>query len=102
MHIWKLTPVAVDDPAWAGSSHRGPVLVRAPDEARARNEAQKAFGVPTRFPPGTGFAVAVCRRHEFVQAEVTQASQHGPEGPIGVLEPAFDRDLAARPRGGAA
>jgi len=58
MFIWKLTPTSRDDPSWQGSSHRGAVIVRAPDEEGARRIAQKTFGVQTRFAPGMGFALA--------------------------------------------
>jgi hypothetical protein len=97
MFIWKLVPNDLDDPSWQGSSHRGPVVVRAPDEERAREEAQKAFGVPTRFPPGSAYALAVWKRRELVAAEVVPPGRFDPEGPIALLEPSFDTDLTPRP-----
>jgi hypothetical protein len=95
--IWRLTPTAPDDPSWQASSHRGAVVVRAPDEERAREEAQKAFGVQTRFPPGTAFSLAPWTRSALVRAEILEQSRHDPDGPIAVLEPSFDTDLGAQP-----
>jgi hypothetical protein len=45
MTIWQLSPVDLSDPNWQASSHRGPAIVRAPDEKTARDVAQSAFGV---------------------------------------------------------
>lgn len=98
MLIWKLVPVNLDDPSWQGSSHRGPVVVRAPDEERARNEAQKTFGVPTRFPPGAAYARAIWKRRELVTAEIIPPGRFGTDGTVGVLEPSFETDLARQPK----
>ena len=39
MPLWKLQPLDLSDPNWEASSHRGVVVVRAPDEETARDEA---------------------------------------------------------------
>jgi hypothetical protein len=96
MFIWKLTPVATDDPLWLASSHRGPVVVRAPDEASARAAAQQEFGVAARFPPGTGIVGAPWTRPNLVRAEILEGSRHTTDGPLAVLAP-FETDLAAQP-----
>ena len=57
MPIWKLTPIDLDDPNLESSSHRGLVVIRARSEVSAREAAEEAFGVPTRFPPGKGMRV---------------------------------------------
>lgn len=98
MFIWKLTPTDPDDPSWQASSHRGAVIVRAPTEAVAREEAQAHFGVPTRFPPGTPYAAAPWKRAELARVELIAQSRHEQDGPVAVLEPSFDTDLAAEPR----
>jgi hypothetical protein len=36
MPLWKLRPLDLSDPNWEASSHRGVVIVRAPDEETAR------------------------------------------------------------------
>jgi hypothetical protein len=98
MLIWKLVPVDLDDPCWQGSSHRGPVIVRAPDEDRARTAAQSIFGVTTRFPPGAANARAVWKRRELVNAEIVASERFDPVGPVAVLEPSFETDLARQPK----
>lgn len=98
MFIWKLTPVATDDPNWLASSHRGLVLVRAPDEESARAAAQQQFGVAARFPAGAGSIVgAPWTRSNLAHAEIVEGSRHTTDGPVAVLEPSFETDLAARP-----
>jgi hypothetical protein len=97
MFIWKLTPVAIDDPLWLASSHRAPVVVRAPDEESARAAAQQQFGVAARFPAGTGIVGAPWKRPNLVRAEILEESRHPIDGPLAVLEPAFETDLSAQP-----
>lgn len=97
MAIWQLSPVDLSDPSWEASSHRGAAVVRAPDEKTARDVAQSAFGVQTRFrrhprlvPPWT--------RAELVHASHIEDQRYDPDGPSGVLVPSFDADLVARPK----
>jgi hypothetical protein len=89
MPIWKLTPIDLDDPNWESSSHRGLVVVRAPNEGSAREVAEKAFGVPTRFPPGKAMRVPPWMRSELVRAEIIDSPIYPAEGPTEVLEPFF-------------
>ncbi|HEY7765905.1 MAG TPA: hypothetical protein VIB38_13015 [Aestuariivirgaceae bacterium] len=89
MPIWRLTPIDAEDPNWESSSHRGLVVVRAPNEASAREAAEKAFGVPTRFPPGKGMRVPPWMRSELVRAEIIDSPIYPAEGPTEVLEPFF-------------
>lgn len=98
MHIWKLTPRTPDDPAWQASAHRGYVIVRAPDEQSAREEAQNAFGIQARFSPGTAFVVAPWKRPALTRAEIIEHSLYDTHGPRAVLDPSFDTDLEAKPR----
>ena len=62
MPLWKLQPLDLSDPNWEASSHRGLVIVRAPDEDSARDEARRAFGVKTRFSPGAGVTAPPWKR----------------------------------------
>jgi hypothetical protein len=89
MPIWRLTPIDAEDLNWESSSHRGLVVVRAPNEASAREAAEKAFGVPTRFPPGKGMRVPPWMRSELVRAEIIDSPIYPAEGPTEVLEPFF-------------
>jgi hypothetical protein len=97
MLIWRLTPVATDDPMWQASAHRDPLIVRAPDEKSARAAAQKQFGVSMRFPPGTGVVAAPWKRPNLAVAEIVEHSRHDTNGPLEVLEPSFETDLQPQP-----
>lgn len=87
--IWKLSPIDVLDPNWEASSHRGSVIVRAPDEAAARVTAAEAFDVATRFPPESGVRVPPWSRANLVKAEQIIDTRYDPQGPVQVLDPAF-------------
>ena len=58
--------------------------------AQAREAAEKAFGVPTRFPPGKGLRVPPWLRSEIVRAEIIDNPVYPVEGATEVLEPFFD------------
>lgn len=89
MPVWKLMPVDLSDPNWEASSHRGRVIVRAPSEDDAREEAERAFGVKTRFKPGAGVAAPPWKRPALVSAEEIEDPRYPPEGPTEVLDPSF-------------
>ena len=97
MPIWQLSPVDLSDPNWEASSHRGPAIVRAPDEKSARGVAQSAFGVATRFRHHPRL-VAPWMRAELVHASHIEDQRFDPEGSSGVLVPSFEADLAAHPK----
>jgi hypothetical protein len=89
MPLWKLQPLDLSDPSWEASSHRGLVIVRAPDEEEARDVAQRAFGVKTRFSPGAGVQAPPWKRAALVSAERTKDERYEEEGPTEVLQPSF-------------
>jgi osmotically-inducible protein OsmY len=97
MPIWQLSPVDLADPNWEASSHRGPAIVRAPDEKSAREVAQSAFGVTTRFKHHPRL-IAPWTRAKLVHASHIEDQRFDPEGPSGVLVPSFEADLAAHPK----
>jgi hypothetical protein len=63
------------------------VIVRARDERLARATAEKAFGIKTRFSPGSGIKAPPWRRPEFVGAKVIEDPLYESEGPTEVLYP---------------
>lgn len=87
MPIWELTPVDPLDPNWEASSHQGRVVVRALSEQAARDAAEKAFGVKTRFPPGAGVKAPPWRRPALVRAEIIRDERYDEAGPAEVLFP---------------
>jgi len=90
MPVWRLIPIDLEDPNWEASSHRGLVVVRASSEASARETAEAAFGVPTRFRPGKGMRVPPWMRSELVRAEIIDIALYPADGPTEVLEPSFE------------
>ena len=89
MPIWRLVPTDPTDPNWIASSHGGPVVVRASDEASAREAAASALDVSVRFTPGTGVRVPPWTRPQCVRAETVDNSIYAPEGLTEILDPSF-------------
>lgn len=87
MPLWQLQPVDPTDSSWEASAYRGKVIVRARDEAMARRQAQKAFGLKTRFPPKKGVASPPWKRPALVTAEIADDPLYDPEGPSEILYP---------------
>lgn len=98
MPIWRLEPCDPQDSSWEASSHRGPVVVRAPSETIARETAERAFGVKTRFASGKGMHVPPWRRPQLVHARIIESEIYPAEGPVEVLEPSFQQDLSRHER----
>jgi hypothetical protein len=89
MALWRLQPLDLADPSWEASSHRGTVIVRAPDEAAAREQAQRAFGIKTRFSPGAGIKAPPWLRPALVAVEPVHDPRYEEEGPTEILDPSF-------------
>jgi hypothetical protein len=89
MPIWRLIPVDFKDPNWEATSHRGSVVVRAPGESTAREAAQAALGVQTRFPPAKGLRVPPWMRSKLVRADNIDSPLYSADGPTEVLQPTF-------------
>jgi hypothetical protein len=87
MPLWELTPVDLLDPNWEASSHRGRVIVRAVNEDAARDKAERAFGVKTRFKPGAGVRSPPWKRPALVKAEVIRDERYEEKGPAEILFP---------------
>ena len=94
MPLWKLQPLDFSDPSWEASPHRGLVIVRAPDEEEARDVAQRAFGVKTRFSPGEGVKAPPWKRAALVAAERVPDERYEEDGPTEILEPSFTQPPA--------
>jgi hypothetical protein len=88
MPVWELSPVDPRDAAWEASSYRGRVIVRARDEAAARDAAEHAFAVKTRFKPGTGIKAPPWKRPALVTAAICTDPLYAGEGPTEILYPA--------------
>jgi hypothetical protein len=97
MAIWRLRPRDLSDPNWEASSHRAEVIVRAPDEETARDVAEAAFGLKTRFRPGAGIIAPPWKRSHLVIADRITDDRFAADGPNAVLSPSFAGDLRAHP-----
>ena len=80
-------PVELENGNWEASSYRGRVVVRAPNEDAARDEAEKAFGVKTRFQPGTGVKAPPWKRPALVKAAIIEDARYEDKGPTELLFP---------------
>lgn len=86
MAVWSLTPVDLADPNWEASSHRGPVIVRAPNARQARATAARSFSVKTGFR-AKGMRFPPWRRAALVTVARVHDSRFDEEGATEVLEP---------------
>jgi hypothetical protein len=98
MALWRLFPIDLSDPSWEASSHRGPAIVRARDEATAREVAQAAFGVKTAFRARPGMVFPPWKRKELVGAERIEDESFDANGPSEVHSPSFGSDLRRKPQ----
>jgi len=96
--LWRLKPIDLSDPNWEGSSHKGVIIVRAGNEEQARQVADKAFAVKTRFPPGHGVLAPPWLRPALVSAEQISDPRFASAGPDEVLEPSFEGQSQAPSR----
>ncbi len=87
MPLWELVPLGPENGDWEASSYHGRVVVRASSEDAAREEAEKAFGVKTRFQPGTGVKAPPWKRPALVKAVIIEDARYEEEGPTEVLFP---------------
>jgi hypothetical protein len=87
MPLWQLEPLDDLAPDWQSSSYRGKVIVRARDEADARDAAERAFGVKTRFALGRGIIAPPWKRSTLVSARVIEDPLYEVDGSTEVLYP---------------
>ena len=87
MHIWKLEPTDIESEDWRTSTYKGPVIVRAKDEASARLLAVEAFGIAVRRKAGNDTPLMVWSQGELVTCIRLDDSEYKKEGPEEVLSP---------------
>ena len=87
MPIWKLEPVDPDEHHWRASTYVGPVIVRAPDEARAGRVAADAFGIAAEKLPGAEVPVSPWIHPWLVTCVRLENSDYDEEGPDTILGP---------------
>ena len=88
MQLWKLTPLDLSAPNWEASTHKGPVIVRAPNEVAARKEANNKFGhAASKQPIGDPVRHPPWDHDSLVSAETINDERFEVEGPTEVLDP---------------
>jgi hypothetical protein len=84
MRVWRLLPIDPHAEAWQASTHKGPALVRAETEWRARQLATARFA---RDATRRSTAAAPWEDGGTVRAEVADEPRYPHHGPEGVLDP---------------
>ncbi len=87
MGIWTLKPVNPDEDHWRASTYVGPLIVRAPDEVKARSVATEAFGIAAEKPPGEEVPRPPWGDPSKVTCARLEDSGFDEEGPDGILGP---------------
>jgi len=88
MQLWKLTPLDLSAPNWEASTHKGPVIVRAPDEFAARDAANGKFSrAANKQPIGDTVRHPPWRHASLVNAVTIDDERFEVEGPTEVLDP---------------
>ena len=88
MPVWTLTPLDTSDHNWRASTWSKPVLVRAPDEQRAREIAKLAFGIATKREPSQDVPANPWGSPALVSAAVDPDQDDNRDGPEAILDPA--------------
>ena len=87
MPIWKLEPVNPAEYHWRASAYVGPVILRAPDEARAGGVAGEAFGIVAEMLPGAKMPLVPWVHSRLVTCVQLENSGFDEEGPEAILGP---------------
>ena len=87
MGIWKLEPVNPSEVHWRASTYVGPVIVRAPDEIKARWVAVEAFGIAAEKLPGAEVPLLPWTYSWIVTCVQLEDSGFDKEGPDVILGP---------------
>ena len=87
MFIWKLTPIAPNDPNWWASEYSGVAVIRAPSEVRARQIASRAFKKATYQQLGDPLPVSPWDKDHLVRCHQFEESGHEEDGAESILEP---------------
>ena len=87
MAIYELKPITLQSPHWEGSTWKGRVIVRAPDESEARLAAAKAFTVARRRHPGQDSPHCPWTDNTLVSCVQLHDSEYDEDGPTEVLYP---------------
>ena len=87
MPIWKLEPVDPDEHHWRASRYKGWVIVRAPDEVKARSLANRAFDGFVQVTPGAETPLMPWMQDRITTCARVDESEYDEEGEEAILAP---------------
>ena len=87
MPIWQLDPSDPKSNHWRASTYNGRVIIRAPDELRARAIANRAFGIVAEYIPGTDTPLLPWVHSGLVECQKIEAGPYEEEGAEAILDP---------------
>jgi len=88
MQIWKLQAIDPDDPSWNHHDYKGPFIVRAENEARARRKVLQQTAQLVSSPPGSRTTFPPWTQGDKTKCEPCLDSGFSPDGPEEILSPA--------------
>lgn len=91
MKIFRLEPLpeAANDHNWKASTYKGDLVIRAPDEGRARDIAMMTFGIAVERGPGAFIATNPWpKRMGLATCSEVSDPQYPAEGDEAILYPA--------------
>ncbi len=86
MPVWELEPIDPDDFNWRASTYKGRVVIRAPDEDRAREIAILAFAIGTRRELHEGVPFCPWDHEDKVRCRQLTDPRYPEDGPEEILE----------------
>jgi len=91
MAICQHDPIDISDHNWRASTYVGRVIIRAPDEQRAREIATYALGIAAEHIPGMEVPTIPWEYGHLVECERIEPGAHAEDGEDAILEPSeFD------------
>ena len=87
MAIWQLRPTEKPSEHWEGSTYKGEVIVRAPDEREARQHAANEFAAMVRHRPGGDSPFPPWKDPALVSCTEAEDLAYDPEGETEILGP---------------
>ena len=87
MPLWRLTPTDSSNRNWQFSSHKGPVVVRAPDADMAKKAAARVFGAGSEQAIADGEGEVPWLRRGLVEVDEIADDRFTVHGEVEILDP---------------
>ncbi len=93
MPNWQLDPIDPKSNNWRASTYSGRVIIRAPNEQRAHEIANRAFGIVAVYLSGTDTPLLPWVHSEIVECRKVALGSYEEVGPDEILYPSeYDSD----------